>query len=156
MQLLLDLVQQVERIHTVTIHLIDENDHRRLAHTADLHQLTGLCLHTFGNVDHDNDAIHRRQGAEGILREVLVTRCIQDVNLMIRVIKRHHRSSDGDTTLFLNLHPVGCGGFLDLVRLHRACHVDRATKQQELLGQRCFTRIRVTDNCECSSSTNLC
>ena len=156
MQLLLDLVQQVERILTVTVHLIDEHDHRGLTHTADLHQLTGLRLHTLGNVDHDDDAIHRRQGAEGVLREVLVTRRIQDVDLMIRIIKRHHRRSDRDTTLFLNLHPVGCSGFLDLVRLYRTRHMDCASKQQELLRQGGFTRIRVTDNRKRSSSTNLC
>ena len=74
---------------------------------------------------------------------------------MVVVVERHHRSSDGDTTLFLNLHPVGSSSLLDLVRLDRTRHMNSTSEQQEFLGKRCFTRIRVTDDCERSSSLDL-
>ena len=37
MQFFFDLVQQVERVLTVTVHLIDKHDHGSLTHTADFH-----------------------------------------------------------------------------------------------------------------------
>ena len=54
------LIQKIERIFTVTVHLVDKHDHRRFTHTADFHQFTCLCFHTFGNIDHDNDTVYGR------------------------------------------------------------------------------------------------
>ena len=48
------LVHQIKWVFTLTVHLIDEDHHRGLAHTADLHEATGLCLHTFGGVNNDD------------------------------------------------------------------------------------------------------
>ena len=52
------LIQKVERIFAVTVHLVDKHDHRCLAHTADFHQLTGLGFHTFGYVDYNNYTVY--------------------------------------------------------------------------------------------------
>ena len=47
-ELLLKLVEQVEGVAALTVHLVDEYDDRRVAHAAHLHELPGLCLHAFG------------------------------------------------------------------------------------------------------------
>ena len=48
MQLLLQFVEQVERVTAFAVHLVDEDDDGCVAHAADLHELTRLRLHTFG------------------------------------------------------------------------------------------------------------
>ena len=85
LQFLLQFVEQVEGIATLTVHLVDENDDGRLPHTADGHQFTSLCLHTFRTIDHDDGRVYSRQRAEGILCKVLVTRGIEDVYLVFNV-----------------------------------------------------------------------
>ena len=87
MQLLFDLVQQVERVLTVAVHLIDKHDHGSLTHTADFHQLTGLGFHTFCGIDHDNNAIHSRQRTKRIFSEILVAGRIEDIDFMAGIIE---------------------------------------------------------------------
>ena len=53
-QLLFQLVEQVEGVAALAVHLIDEDDDRRLPHAADRHQLARLSLHTLGTVDHND------------------------------------------------------------------------------------------------------
>ena len=155
MQFLFDLVQQVERVLTVAVHLVDEHDHRSLAHTADFHQLTGLGFHTFCGIDHDDHAIHRRQRTERIFGEILVTGRIEDIDFMTGIVESHHGGCDGDTTLLFNLHPVGSRRLLDLVRLDGSRHMNGASEQQQLFGKSRLTGIRMADNSKRSSSLNL-
>ena len=55
-QRLLDLVEQIERIAALAVHLVDEGDDRNVAQAADLEQLAGARLDALGGVDH-----HHRQ-----------------------------------------------------------------------------------------------
>ena len=100
-------------------------------------------LHTFSHIDHDNYAIHRSEGAIGVLGEVLVTRGVENIDFVVAIVETHHRSRHRDTALFLDFHPVGGCGFLDFVRLHGTGHVDSATKEKQFLGERSLTGIRV-------------
>ncbi len=54
MQFAFQFVDEVERILSLTVHLVDEDDDWSIAHTADLHQFARLALDTFGTV-HNND-----------------------------------------------------------------------------------------------------
>ena len=155
MQFFFDLVQQVERILTVTVHLIDKHDHGSLTHTADFHQFTGLGFHTFCGIDHDNNAIHCRQRTERIFGEVLVARSIEDIDFMTGIVESHHGGCDGDSTLLFNFHPVGGSCLLDLVRLYGSCHMNGTSKEQQFFGKSRLTGIRVADNSKRSSSLNL-
>ena len=134
-QFLFQLVQQVERVFGFTVHLVDEDNHRRITHTADLHQLACLRFHTFGTVHHDDNAVHGRQRAVGIFSKVLVTRSIKDVDLVVMVVELHYRSGNGNTTLFFNIHPVRRCRLLYLIALYGTRHLDLSTKKQQLLGQ---------------------
>ena len=79
-QLLLQFVEQIEGIASLTVHLVDEDDDGRLPHAADGHQLAGLCLHTLGTVHHNDSGVNGCKRTEGILGKVLVTRGVEYVN----------------------------------------------------------------------------
>ena len=134
-QFFLQFIQQVERIFTFTVHLINENNYRSLSHAAHFHQFPCLGFHTFRTVDHDDNAIYRSQRTICIFGKVLVTRSIKDVNLVIPIIKFHYRSRHRDTTLFLNLHPVGCSRFLNLITFYSTRHLNLTTEKQQLFRQ---------------------
>ena len=77
-----------------------------------------VCVSTpLASVDHDDGRIYCCQGAEGVLSEILVTGCVENVYFVAFVVELHDRSSDRDTALLLDFHPVGGGGFLNLVVL---------------------------------------
>ena len=154
-KLLFQLIQQVKRVFRLTVHLIDEDNHRSVAHTANLHQLARLGFHTFRAVHHNDNAVHRRQGTVSIFGKVLVTRSIENIDFVIVIIKLHYRSGYRDTTLFFNIHPVRRRRLLYLVAFHRARHLNLTAKQQQLFSQRCLTGIRMRDNRKGSSSFYL-
>lgn len=81
MEFFLQFVKKVERIFGFAVHLVDEDDDRRVPHTAHFHQLACLRFHTFGTVHHDDNAVYRCQRAVSVFGKVLVTRCIKDVDL---------------------------------------------------------------------------
>ena len=106
LKFLLQLVEQVEGVATLTVHLVDKDDNRRVAHAAHLHQLACLGLHTFGRVDHDNGRVYGCKRAVGIFGKVLVTRGIKDIYLVVLIVKLHDRCRDRDSSLLLYIHPV--------------------------------------------------
>ena len=84
-EFLFQFVEQVKGVTTLTVHLVDEDDDRRLSHAADSHQLTRLCLHTLRAIYHDNSRIDGSQRTEGILCKVLVAWCIEDIHLIFDI-----------------------------------------------------------------------
>ena len=99
LQLFLQLIKNIEWVTTLTVHLIDKDDNRSIAHTAHLHQLTGLCLNTLSRIDYDDSRVHRGESTISILAEILVTRSIKNVYLIRlatlsvrQIIELHHRS----------------------------------------------------------------
>ena len=89
-QHVLNLVHQLKRVSRFTVHLVDEDDYGGIAHTAHLHKLTCLCLHTFRSVDHDDGRVDSCKRAVGILTEVLVTRSVEDIHLVAFVVELHN------------------------------------------------------------------
>ena len=151
-ELFLELVQQVEGVLGLAVHLVDEDDDGGIAHAAHFHELACLRLHTLGAVHHDDDAIDGGQRAVGVFGKVLVTGGVEDVDLVVLIVELHDRGGDGDTTLLLDVHPVGRGGFLDFVALDGAGHLYLSAEEQELLGERGLTGIGVRDDRKRSSS----
>ena len=77
---------------------------------ADLKQLPGLGLYAFCCVDDHDGGIGGHEGTVGVLGEVLVARCVEDVDAVAVIAELEYGGRDGNTTLLLNLHPVGDGG----------------------------------------------
>ena len=148
MQLLLHLVQQVERLLRGAVQLVDEDDHRRLPHPADLHQLARLRLDALRSVDDDDDRIDGRERAVGVLCEVLVAGGVENIDLASRVFEAHHGRGHRNASLALDLHEVGRGALLDLVALDGSGHVDGAAEQQQFFRKGGFARVGVGDDGE--------
>ena len=130
MQLLFQFVQKVEGVLSLTVHLVDEDNERRFAHTADRHQFPGLRLHAFRTVHDDDGAVHRCQRAERIFGKVLMARGVQDIHFVIPVVEFHDGSRDRNTALFFDFHPVAGGRFLDFVVLDGSGHLDLPAEEQ--------------------------
>ena len=141
----LELVEDVEGVAALAVHLVDEDDDRGVAHAADLHKAPCLGLHALGGVDDDDYRIDGGEGAEGILCEVLVARRGEDIDFIRAIVEAHDRGGHGDAALFLNLHPVGGGGLLYLVALHGSGHMDGSAVEEQFLGQSCLAGVRVRD-----------
>ena len=90
LQLVFKLIQQIERILTLTVHLIDEYDDRRIPHAANLHQFQGLSLYTFGSIHHDDNTVNSSQRSISILSKILVSRRIKDIYLIVMVVELQH------------------------------------------------------------------
>ena len=152
LQFLLQFVEQVKRVASFTVHLVDKDDDGRIAHAAYLHQLAGLRLHTLCRIHHDDGRVYRGERAIGIFGKVLVSRRVENVDLVVMIVKLHDRSRHRDTPLFLDIHPVRGGCFSDLVAFHCSCHLDLSSKEQEFLGECRLTGIRVRDDGKRSSA----
>ncbi len=57
LQLVLDIIQNVERRQALAVHFVDERHDRGIPHPADLHQFFGLRFDPFGIVDHHQAAV---------------------------------------------------------------------------------------------------
>ena len=117
-----------------------------MAHRANAEELARLRLNTLRRVDHHHRGVRRHQRAVGILREVLVSGRIENVDTKIVIFKLHHRRGDGNAALFFKRHPVGGGVVVACLTLNATRGLNRAAVQQQLLGQRGFARIGVRDD----------
>ena len=94
LELALNLIEEVEGVVGRAVHLVDEDDDGCFAHSADLHEFAGLGLYTFGCIDDNDNAIYGRKGTESIFGKVLVTRGIEDVDLVTIVLETHDGCGD--------------------------------------------------------------
>ena len=126
-----------------------------MTHHTDFKQLSGLCLDTLRCIDNHDGGIGCHQGTVRILREVLVSRGIQNVDAVAVVIELQNGRGNGNTTLFLDLHPVGYGMARSRFSFYRTGEIDRSSVQQEFLSQCGFTGIRVGNDGKGTPSFNF-
>ena len=166
-ELVLDLVEQLERGSALAVELVDEGDDRRVAHATDPDQLLGPRLDALGPIDDHERRVDGREHAIGVLAEVGVARRVEQVDVgevidprrrgdaWDRVLEAHDRGRDRDPALLLHLHPVRHGVARGLARAHGPRHLDRPAEQQELLRQRGLAGVGVTDDRKGSPTANL-
>lgn len=92
LQLLLQFVEDIERVAALAVHLIYEYDDWSLAHAADLHELTCLCLYTLCAVDNNNGGVDGGEGAEGVFSKVLMAWGIEDIDFIVLIVELHDGS----------------------------------------------------------------
>ena len=142
------LIQQLDRVLALAVELVDEGHDRGVAQAAHFHQLDGALFHALGHVDHHQRRVHRGQHAVGVLAEVGVAGGVEQVDDLAFVRELHHRGGHGDAALLFQCHPVGGGVAGGLAALHRTGHLDRASEQQQLFGQRGLAGVRVGNDGE--------
>ncbi len=119
-----------------------------MTHCADLEKLLGLRLDALGPVDDHDRGVRRHQRAVCVFREILMSRCVQNVDAAAVIFKLQNRTGNGNTSLLLDFHPVRNGMFCRGFSLYRTGCIDRAAVEQKLFGQCCFAGIRVGNNGE--------
>ncbi len=82
-------------------------------------------------------------------------RRVQQVEHLAVVLERHDRGGDRDAPFLLDLHPVRTGAAVFAARLDRAGRTHGAARQQDMLGQRRLTGVRVGDNGEGPTAIGL-
>ncbi len=76
----LEFVEQFERIARRPVHLVDEGEQRNAPRAADRKQLAGLRFYALGRIDQHDRAIRCQQRTIGVLTEVLMARCIEEID----------------------------------------------------------------------------
>ena len=153
-QLLLDLVEDLEGVARLAVHLVDEGDDRNVAQAADLEQFQRARLDALGAVDHHDGEVDGRQRAVGVVGKVLVARRVEQVEDVVAILEGHHRGDDRDAALALDLHPVRAGLDAILLGLDLAGELDGAAEQQQLFRQRRLAGVRVGDDREGAPARN--
>ena len=163
--LLLDLVEQLDRVAARPVPLVDEAQQRQPALAAHVEQLEGLGLDALGRVEHHDRGVGRGQHAVGVLGEVAVAGSVEQVHDDLvpatggrarAVGELQHRRGDRDAALLLERHPVRRRRAPPLAGLDRAGLVgERAAVEQELLGQRGLARVGVRDDGEGTAPAGL-
>jgi hypothetical protein len=75
-----------------------------------------------------------------------MARRIEQIHDVVLVRKLHHRGGHRDAALLLEAHPIGRRMPGRLAALHGAGHLNRATEQQQFLGQCRLAGVRVRDD----------
>jgi hypothetical protein len=146
-----DLVQQVDGRPAVAIEFVDERHDGRGAQAAHVHELDGALLNSLGAIDDHQRRVHCGQRPVRVLREILVSRRVEQVDDAAVEWKLHYRGGDRDAALLFQSHPVGRGVSGCLASLDRAGHLDGAAEQQQLLGKSGLAGVGMRDDGEGSS-----
>ena len=154
-QLVLDVLEQLVRVACLTVHLVDKGEDGHTAHRTNLKQLAGLRLDALGGVNDHHRRVSRHQRAVGILREVLMTRGIQNVDALTLIAELQHRGRYRNTALLLDLHPVGNRMTAVFLALDHAGLLNGSAVEQKLLCDGGFTGVRVRNDCKCAPIFNF-
>ena len=147
-QRLLDLIDEVERIARLAVHLVDEGHDRDVAQPANLEQFAGARLDALGGVDHHHRRIDGSERAVGVLGKVLVAGGVEQVEDAAGGLEGHDRGDDRNATLALDAHPVGARLTAVGLGAHLAGKLNRAAEQQHLFGQRRLAGVGVRNDRE--------
>ena len=150
-----NLVEQVEHMAAIQVHLVDERDNRRMAHTADIHQANRLLFNTVHAIDKHQSSVHGGQRTVRIFAEVLMPRGIDEIEHATFEREVQHGTRNRNTTLLFNLHPVTNSVALVGLRTHVPSLANHIPVPQELFGDGGFTGVRVADDGESAAFFNF-
>ena len=103
-------------------------------------------LDTPGHQDFSEDTYRVLVAADSAVMMIDAAKGVEDVDVVAVELKLHGGRGDGDAALLLDFHPVGGGVFIALAGLDAASGADGARVQQQLLGHRRLTGVRVGDD----------
>ena len=149
-QFIFNIIKKLKRIICITVHLIDKCKNRNMAHYAYLKQLTCLRLYSFACINHHDCGIRRHKCTVSILREILMSRGIQNIDTVSVIVKLQHRRGDRNTSLLLDLHPVRHRMSCCCLSFYGTGKIDGSSVKQELLRQSRLTCIRMGNDSECT------
>ena len=156
MQNAFNLVQQVQHMTPIQVHLVNEGNDGRMAHATHIHELDRLLFHTVHAIDKHEGGVDGGQGAVGVFAEVLVPRGIDQVEHATFEREIQHGTRNRNTTLLFNLHPVAHRVAAVRLGAHVARFANHVSVPQELFGDGGLTRVRVADNSKSAAFFDFC
>ena len=85
------LIQELKRISRLSVKLVYKCKYRYLSHYTDLKKFYSLCFNTLTCIYYHDCRICRHQSSVCILREILMSRCIQNIYTKSVIVKLHNR-----------------------------------------------------------------
>ena len=152
---LLKLIHQRNGLAHLSVHFVDEGQDGCISSPADLQKAKGLLFHTIGRIDDHQGCVHGREHPIGVLGEVSVPRCVEQVDDVIPVLHLHDRTRNRNATLFLDLHPVGGGVSGGLTGLDAAGDVNGTCVEQEFLSECGLAGVWVRDDGKGAAAANF-
>ena len=151
----LNLVQEIERVARLAVELVHEGEDGNTAQRTDAKELNGLRLNALRAINHHDGGVGGHERTVRIFRKVLVAGGVQDIHAATIVGELQHRRSHRDAALLLDLHPVGDRVLGTALPLHRTRRLDGTGIEEELLGKCGLARVRVRDDGEGASRSDL-
>ncbi len=151
----LDVLNELERILAVPVALVHKREDRRALQLAHIEQLARALFHAAPVVEQHDGAIGGNQRAVGVFGKVLVSRGVQQIELVTEKLELQHGTGHRDAALLLELHPVGGRMTRGPTGLHRAGQVNGPTVQQQLFGERGLAGVGVRDDREGAPAGDL-
>ena len=143
-----NLLHEIERVARLAVELVHKGEDGDMAQRAHLEELLRLRLDALCAVDDHDRGVRSHERAVGVFRKVLVAGGVENVHAIAVIGKLQHRGGHGDTALLLDVHPVGHGVFRAGLAFDRACGLNAAGVEQELLGEGRLARVGVRDDGE--------
>src|SRR5690606_21209274 len=134
---------------------VDEREDGHAPPATYREQLARLLLHTLPVVEQHDRTFRCDQRAIRVFREVLVTGRVEKVQPAAGKVELEHARRHRDAALTLERHPVRRRMPRRSPRLHGPGEVDGAAVQQQLLRERGLACVRMTDDREGATPTDL-
>ena len=151
----LEIIKKLERRARREVAFVHERENRNASAPANFEQLSGLTFDALAGVDDHDGRIDRGKRAVGVVGEVLVAGCVQEVEDVGAIFESHHRSGHRNAALALDLHPVGTRVPPVGLRLHLPREVDGSAGQQQVFRQRGLAGVRMRDDGKSSPPLDL-
>lgn len=140
---LFDFVHKIHRGPAIAVQFIDKGKDRQFSSVADPKEFFRLWFHALGRINQHDRGIGSNQGSISIFTEILMARCIKDINAVPIIIKLEHAACNRNPSLFFNFHPVRNGVTICFAALDRSGKMDGAPIKKQFFGQGRFTSIRM-------------
>lgn len=137
---LFDFVHKIHRGPAIAVQFIDKGKDRQFSSVADPKEFFRLWFHALGRINQHDRGIGSNQGSISIFTEILMARCIKDINAVPIIIKLEHAACNRNPSLFFNFHPVRNGVTICFAALDRSGKMDGAPIKKQFFGQGRFTR----------------
>ncbi len=133
-------------IGTDAVHFVHKTDTRHIEAVGLSPHCLRLWLNTSHGIKYNHAAIKHPQRALHLGREIDVSGCVNDVNLMVTPKAGCGSSGDRNTTLPLLLHPIhGSGAVMDFAHA-----MDLLGVKKDTFGCSCLTGINMSDDTDIS------
>ena len=153
-QLFSQLVTDLDRICTGSVALVDEGETRDIVTTHLTIDGDRLALHARDGTQHQDGSVEYSQRSLHFHGEINVTRCIDDVDVIVTPLEIGRCGLNGDSALALKFHRVHRGSDTIFSSDLMNC-VDSIGIEQDPLGEGRLTAVDVCTDADVAHQLNI-